>query len=264
MKPQKPQLGVMGQLSSDIFDDLDFVVKNGFDWFEIALDWKQNYNLDSRINKIKKISKDNNLNLIVHTAFYLPTSTMIPEIRKAVVDYSQKSIILAKKLGADRLTIHPGYREMPGPAINLAYESLINNLRKIVDIGDKYEVNICLENLDKMFNLLCWDVKDYLNVLKSVRGIKATLDIGHAHTAGLTPDKYLMKVKDYVMDMHIHDNSGEHDEHKGIGQGNINFEKFLYTCKRIGYYGPFTFELFPYENILDSKQKFLELWEKAR
>ena len=36
------------------------------------------------------------------------------------------------------------------------------------------------------------------------------------------------------------------------------------TCKKIEYNGPFTFELFPYDNILKSKQKFLKDWNKTK
>ncbi|MEM5836578.1 MAG: hypothetical protein QW451_03095 [Candidatus Aenigmatarchaeota archaeon] len=45
----KPKIGFMGQLTTqNILDDLNFAVENGFDYFEIALDWEQNFNLKSK------------------------------------------------------------------------------------------------------------------------------------------------------------------------------------------------------------------------
>lgn len=260
----KPEIGFMGQLATEnVLDDLNFAVKNNFDWFEIALDWKQNFNLKPEIiKKIKQISKKYNLKLIVHTAFYLPTSTMLPEIKKGVIDNVRKAIILSKKVGADRLTIHPGYREMPEPAIKLCYESLIENLKKIVEIGKKYKVNVCLENFDKKTHLLCAELEDFLNVLNSVKGLKVTLDIGYANTTDIKAPEYFRKVRSFVMDMHIHDNAGEFDEHKCLGEGNIDFIKLFSECKKTNYKDPFILELFPYDNILKGKKILSDFWNR--
>lgn len=258
----KPEIGFMGQLSTkNILDDLKFAAENDFNWFEIALDWKQNYNLKPQ--DIKEISKKYRIKLIVHTAFYLPTSTMLPEIRKGVVENVEKAIILANKIEADRLTIHPGYREMPGPAIKLCYESLIRNLKEIVKIGKQHKVNICLENFDNNLCLLCIELKDFLGVLNSIEGLKATLDIGHANTTQVKPPEYFNGIKDFIMDMHVHDNNGKFDEHKCLIEGNINFKKLFSECKKARYSGPFILELFPYGNILKGKKLFLEEWNKV-
>ena len=265
MKMKKPEIGVMGQLTTkNILDDLDFVIKNDFQWFEIGLDWVQNFNLsDKTINEIKKRAEESNVKLIIHTAWYLPTSSLLPEIKKGVIKNIKKAIVLADKVGSDRLTIHPGYREMPDPALELTYSSLIDNLNKIVKNTKKYKVNICLENLDNMASYLCYNVKDYLRVLRAVRGLKTTLDIGHANTTETKPVEYLDNVKETILNMHVHDNNGKNDEHKCIGEGNIDFIKLFKKCKEIDYYGPFILELFPYGNILRGKEEFLKIWNNV-
>jgi len=266
MTERKPEIGVMGQLmTQNVLDDLDFVIKNKFQWFEIDLDWKQNFDLDEKIIKeIRNKAKKNNIKLIVHTPWYLPVSTILPDIKKGVIENIRKAIIFAKKVGADRMTIHPGYREMPGPAIKLCYESLIENLTKIVEIANKYKINVCFENFDKNAYILCSELEDYSRVLNSVKGLKTTLDVGHANTTSIKPSEYLESVKNTIMDMHVHDNNSEHDEHKCLGEGNIDFKKLFSTCKRIGYYGPFTLELFPYDNLLKGREILLKLWEDAK
>jgi len=257
----KPEIGFMGQLSTeDILEDLAFAVKNGYDCFEIALDWKQNYYLSLEvIKKIREISLKQGIKLIVHTPYYLPTSTMLPEIKKGVIENVRKAIILARGVKSDKLTIHPGFQEMPGPAIRYCYDSLIDNLHKIVDIGQKHNVNICFENFDKP--MLCSELKDYLYVLNSVKGLMATLDVGHANTTNTKLSEFFKETKDFIMDIHIHDNGGKLDEHKCLGEGTINFKEFFSECKRAKYFGPFILELFPYENILEGKKRFLDFWE---
>ncbi len=261
----KPQIGLMGQLTTkDLLDDLDFAIKNDFNWFELALDWPQNFNLSNKtVLKIKKRSKKNNIKLIVHTPFYLPTSTLLPEIREGLFKNVKKAIELATKLDSDRITIHPGYREMPSVVIEKTYSSLVSNLKKIVKMGSKNNVYICLENLDVWGNNLCSSYSDYTKVLESVPNIKATLDIGHTNTGDKNPVDFFKSVEDKLMDMHIHDNDGSKDQHNLMGEGNIDFIKLFKACKKANYKGPFILELFPYENIKKGKKRLKKAWHKA-
>jgi sugar phosphate isomerase/epimerase len=47
------------------------------------------------------------------------------------------------------------------------------------------------------------------------------LDIGHANTMGQIPE--LMKMAPRFVNMHVHDNMGETDQHLPLGNGNIDF-----------------------------------------
>ena len=261
----KPEIGFMNQLATkNVLTDLRFAAKHNFDWFEIDLDWKQNFNLKPEtIRQIKKIAEESDVRLIVHAAGPLPISTLLPEIRRAVILNLKKAIVLAQKVGADRVTVHAGFRELPGQAAKLSYRSLIKNLREVVRIGKQHSINICLENFDANPFFLCFELEDFLNVLNSVKGLKATFDVGHANTTKTKPHKYFRAVKDFVMDMHVHDNNGRADEHKCIGQGNIDFKKLFSECKKAGYFGPFILEVFPYKNILKSRKLLLDFWSEA-
>ena len=241
---------------------MNFAVENGFQWFEIARDFPQNLYLKREtIRKIRQISEKNGIMLIVHMANYLPTSTKIPELRKGLIENIRNGIILADKVGSDRITLHTGFVEMG--TSDMFYDSLIKNLKEIVKIGKMHGVNICIENFDNKPAALCIQVNDYLHVLNSVKDLKATLDIGHANTTENKPSEYFSAVKGFVMNMHVHDNNGIKDEHKCIGEGNVDFKKLFSACKKAGYYGPFMLELFPYENALKGKGRMMALWGKS-
>lgn len=253
----------MGQLTTqNILDDIDFAINNGFTAFEIGLDWIQNFNLkDEIIKEICERTESADLFLITHTPWYLPTASVIPEIQDAVFKVISKSILLAEKVNSDRITIHPGYREMPKPAMDKCYEALINTLRKIVRFGKEHNVKVGLENLDKNGYLMCFEVRDLLRVINAVDDLHVVLDIGHTFTTNTSPVDYYKEVKNFVIDVHVHDNNGKVDEHKCIGEGKIDFKSLIQEFKLNKYNGPFIFELFPYENILKGKERFLKIWK---
>ncbi|PIR71403.1 MAG: sugar phosphate isomerase/epimerase, partial [Candidatus Nealsonbacteria bacterium CG10_big_fil_rev_8_21_14_0_10_37_25] len=68
--------------------------------------------------------------------------------------------------------------------------------------------------------------------------------------------------KDFIINIHIHDNDGSSDQHALIGEGNIDFKGLVRECKNSGYYGPFILEIFPYENVLKSREIFLNIWNQ--
>ena len=260
----KPKIGFMGQLTTEnVLDDINFAIENGFDYFEIGLDWEQNFNLKQEtIKQIKNKSEKNDLSLIVHTPWYLPTCSIIPEIARAVIKVAKKGIVLATKVNADRITIHPGFREMPTPALHKSYAALIKNLREIVKFGKERGIMVGLENLDKDPYLMCIEAEELLKVVNSVDGLKIVLDIGHTNTTSLKPVEYFRKVREFVIDMHMHDNDGKIDQHILIGEGNIDFKALLKECKNLKYNGPFILELFPYKNILKGKERLINIWNR--
>lgn len=261
----KPEIGFMSLLRSEsVLADLTFAAENGFNWFELALDWKQNYDLEEEIvKKIKALSESHNIKLIIHTPYYLPTSSLLPEIKQAVIKNVGKAILLAHQINSDRLTIHPGINEMPRSAKNLCIHSLIDTLKEVVDMGKKLGVCICLENFNKGGPQLCSALTEFIYVLNSVEDLRVTLDVGHSNTTDKSPTDFFTAVKNNIMNIHVHDNNGKSDEHKCPGEGNIEFIRIFEECKKARYYGPFILEIFPYENILKGKKVLSALWERA-
>jgi len=95
-----------------------------------------------------------------------------------------------------------------------------------------------------------------------VKGLGIVFDSGHANLSNLEPIKYFKKVKQSVISTHFHDNDGKSDQHVLLGEGNIDFKGLLKECKNSNYYGPFILELFPRENVLKGRKRFLKLWNQ--
>jgi len=261
----KPKIGFIGRDRQDALKDLNFAVKNGFDYYEIqGIGEKFDFNPQT-IRKIKRISEENNISLNLHAMQCLrPVASLIPEISYGIVKFMKKEINLAHKIGVRRITIHGGEKDRPKRKASVAknFKVLIKNLKEIVKFGRKYKIKIGLEN-SFLSDRLCRTPKDLLLVASSVRGLGITFDVGHANIINLGPVEYFQKIRAFVINVHLHDNNGKFDEHALIGKGNINFKKFLKECKKLGYHGPFILEIFPRENALKGKKILLDLWNKV-
>lgn len=92
----------------------------------------------------------------------------------------------------------------------------LKRILKILKICEKYDLNLCVENLylEKEIPFI------FNNILH--KNLKICLDYGHRNF--LTPSFNLMEdYGKYVSVLHIHDNYGSKDEHLIIGKGSIDW-----------------------------------------
>ena len=99
--------------------------------------------------------------------------------------------------------LHPGTVSFSGRG----KEDIIYKIGRdsLIDIGDyakDNDVNACIENLPKIEGFMYQDVKLLNDTLVELE-LPMTLDIGHAHTAGFTPDEIYF---DSIKHIHVHDN----------------------------------------------------------
>ena len=272
----KPKIGFIGLDRQNILDELNFAIKNEFDCYEIqAVKEPDEENPRSEIiNQAREIARKNNIYLTLHASYFLHLCSLIPGNSETALKFAKNEIILAQKIGVRQVTVHAGHFDSPISKTTIAknFEVVIENLKELVKLGNYYGVKIGLENAPRNSHLyltegspidsrLATMPKDLLRIVDSVEGLKVVFDIGHANTTGLDLVKYLKKVKDFIVNIHIHDNRGV-DEHALIGEGNIDFKNFLKECKKSNYYGPFILEVFPYKNILKGKERFLNIWNQ--
>lgn len=79
------------------------------------------------------------------------------------------------------------------------------------------------------------------------------IDVGHlnmrlnggGYFEGVSVAEYLARVPLPVVEVHLHDNSGDRDEHGHFGSGNIDFEEVARVLKAIDFRGVSTIEICP-------------------
>lgn len=95
----------------------------------------------------------------------------------------------------------------------------LERIRKLLDICEECETNLCIENLysDE-------EIPYIFGQLQHPR-LKICFDTGHQNF--LTPNFNVLKdYGKFVTVLHIHDNHGTTDEHIVCGEGTINWEEF--------------------------------------
>ena len=82
---------------------------------------------------------------------------------------------------------------------------------------------------------------DWIMAALQSEWIGRTLDLGHAHIHGHL-DAFLARSLDRVLNLHLHDNHGETDEHLPLGAGDVPWDRVLRQVARAPYNGPITLE----------------------
>ena len=103
-----------------------------------------------------------------------------------------------------------------------------DDLQEIINFAKENNVELCLENSDGLF------AGDYLiDLLKEFPDLYFCLDIGHLNVALYNGsvknlENFLKGIKDRVLELHIHYNNGQKDEHKELNkEGEEYFLKIL-------------------------------------
>ncbi|NIO23131.1 MAG: TIM barrel protein [Candidatus Aenigmarchaeota archaeon] len=233
----------------NIFEELKYASSLGFEVFGLNLDRKQNRRLkNDDLIKLKKLAVNYGMKIIVRSPHHLNTSINSKELIKSV----RENIRIAKLLGSDRLMIHAGHMleeleldfqtsksykgkkrsdfRISQNRIQKRFEQLISNLKKIVSLGRQSGVKIVLENSGEYYQFGS-NIVEYYKILKEVRGLKSSISTGHANISGNNVYEYISKCMTEIINLDLHDNHGEKDEHLPLGEGNIDFKSILLKLK---------------------------------
>jgi len=77
-----------------------------------------------------------------------------------------------------------------------------------------------------------------------LEGVGICLDFGHAHLDGDVVDA-VETVSEHLIATHLHDNRGRSDDHLLPFDGTIDWAGTLLAVQKVGYDGPFMFEIVP-------------------
>ena len=159
-------------------------------------------------------------------------------VREASILETVETVAIAAELGARCVTVHPGVmspvsRMDPERVRSLAIEAM----RRVDEAREEHGVPVAVENTPGMRALLFQTPAELLQLIEGT-GLGICFDVGHANTCKNVGD--FLRIAPRFINVHIHDNTGERDDHLVPGRGTAPIEAVLRALG--GYRGTYVVE----------------------
>ena len=199
----------------------------GFDYIEILSEWPHYLSRDNR-RRFGEVLESLGMKGTVHAPFSdVNIGSFNERLRQASLEVVRETIELAAELGAISVTIHPGHCSPVSMKNRRRYlEIHRESLRTVAEWGAEYGVRVGVENMPR-FPILDAQTCERLRELVEDIEIGVTFDVGHLNTTTGKFERFLDVFRDRIIHVHLHDNSGERDEHLALGDGTVPWVKVI-------------------------------------
>ena len=190
-----------------------------------------------RVATLKEAAKSYSLEYSLHAPFAdINIASPINPILNASMKRLKQSLQNARAMDAKLWVFHPGQRT----GIGLFYpgqdfKQMCQSIEDLYKVAEEYGVNIALENLPAKYWFLMNTPEEFQKMYKETSlPIGITLDLGHANLEGQI-QPFFSLLADKIVHIHASNNDGSDDQHHGVEDGNIDYNWFAETLKKIGY-----------------------------
>jgi sugar phosphate isomerase/epimerase len=232
----------MNHPKRDILEEIRWMADLGLDFVDLTLEPPAAASWNANPDKIRAELDRLNLDVVGHTAYYLPMSSPMEEVRKAAVVEFKRCLEVFSRVGAKWMNIHPA-AYAPMHDRDYIIEQNLKSLLELQDCCNELGVGLMVENLPGDFN----NVEQLDPLMSRVPGLGLHLDIGHCNlrTEVNTAPELIRRYPDRIAHVHIHDNKGGYaDLHLPLGAGTMDWRGHIQLLKRSGYDGTITLEVF--------------------
>ncbi|MFA6710426.1 MAG: sugar phosphate isomerase/epimerase family protein [Candidatus Methanomethylophilaceae archaeon] len=231
-------------------------VSKVFKHWEIFAEAEHNLNaITSRLATIKDSYK---MTFSIHAPICdINIASLNERMREASTLETITMMEYAANLNVKTITIHPGLYSMAVPyQEDKSVVSAKKSLRMLDRISNEYGITIAVENMPEFPFALGRTAEEIKDLLDGTN-LKVCFDIGHANTTDQI-DTIIESLSDRFANVHIHDNMGENDEHRTVGNGNIDFKKALMKFPK--YNGNLIIEAKSFQSAVESKEKLEKMF----
>lgn len=244
------------EFSAYLFEEVIQEVSKVFDHWEIFAEAE--HRLPSIESRFRDLMPSYKLSYSIHAPISdINLGSLNERIREDSILEILTTAETAANLNIDLVTIHPGLTCMAVPYMEeKAIEKAKRSLSSIDRISAEYGVRIAVENMPA-FPFMLGRTAEELKELIEMTNLGFCLDIGHANTTGQI-DELIKEFGDRLINIHIHDNHGEHDEHLTLGEGEIDFKSVIEKIKN--YTGNYVIESKSFPSAVESQDYLRSLF----
>jgi sugar phosphate isomerase/epimerase len=257
------QIGAMNHPKRDVIEEIKWMSEMGLEFIDLTLEppmaasWKVNP------EGIRKAIEDHGLDVIGHTAYYLPLGSPIEEVRCGAVEEFRRCLDVFSKVGAPWMNIHP-VAYAPMHERKVIVEQTLRSLQDLLETCEQTGVGLMVENLPGDFNT----VEQLAPLMDALPKLGLHLDIGHCNLRidSNSAPRLIEKYADRIEHVHLHDNKGGHeDAHLPLGVGTMKWRDYVRQLKQSGYDKTITLEVFTEDThfLQYSAQVLREAWNEA-
>jgi len=204
--------------------NLDRLLDLDIEVLEFMEDWRDRLN-KARIKRLAEIRRSRNIIYTIHSPLLdMNIASANRYFRTLSTRLVMASLESAREIDAAVVVVHPGSKTPLEAAYpNTAWEYNKDSLRRILAYAEDLGVKVGVENMPGHTYLLLQGADEFRRLADEGIPLKMTLDLGHANTTGQLGA--LLDMKDSIIHLHVHDNAGDSDAHKVVGQGNIDWKR---------------------------------------
>ncbi len=163
----------------------------------------------------------------------------MPAIAEASVKYLCDIIDKATKIGVDKFIIHASGEPIEESERKTRMECAKKSLDALAKYAKQRGAVICVEDLPR--TCLGRDSSDVKELISANDDLRVCLDTNHM----LYEDNvnFIKELGDKIITLHVSDYDGVNERHWLPGEGKNDWQAILAELKRIGYNGPWLYEI---------------------
>lgn len=255
-------IGAMNHPAQDVITEMQWMADIGLQFIDLTLEPPAAASWRVDPERIRTALDKLGLEVVGHTAFYLPLASAIEEVRRAAVQELCRCIDAFSRIGARYMNIHPD-RHTPMHDRGFYIARNIESLRELIAHGRERSLGLMIENLPGDYN----SAAQLGELLDPLPELGLHLDIGHANllVAYNTTEEILGRYGERLRHVHLHDNKGGHmDLHLPLGTGNLDLRKAITALHKARYDGTITLEVFTADRhyLSYSRDVLRALWDE--
>jgi D-psicose/D-tagatose/L-ribulose 3-epimerase len=222
------------------------LAKYGYESIEISYDSVELSPGAPGTKAVAQMLKDNGITCYGSISLMFTGRDLIhadPEVRVSSVDYLKKCVTMVKELDGRVMSIVPSevgkVKAMASPEEE--WQWAIEGLKEVREHCQKEGIKMALEPLNR-FETNFLNRHDQALLLAEQVGddVGVCLDVYHMNMEDANMFKAIQNAGKRLFDLHVADNN-----RMACGQGALDWERLLATCKEIGYDGSLTVEFVP-------------------